>query len=226
VGRLFVLSVGGSLLVPDEVDAGYLGRLRSFVLARVRKGERFVLVVGGGKTARRYIRAAQAISGVNAEDRDWLGIHSTRLNAHLLRAVFRKHAHFRVVKDPRRPPRFREKVLIAAGWRPGITTDYDAALLAEALGAREVVNLTDVDFVYDRDPRRKGARALPRLTWKEYLRIAPPYKPGVNAPFDPRAARESQRARLDAYVLDGHDFANLGRALDGKPFRGTLLTPP
>lgn len=222
----FILSIGGSLVAPAGVDTAYLRKLRSFLLRRLRRGERFVLVVGGGMTARNYIKAAANVAAVPNEDKDWLGIHATRINAHLLRTIMRGCAHPAVVKDPTRPPRFREGVLVAAGWKPGFSTDYDAVMLAKAFSVKEVYNLTNVDYVYDKDPKKGGAKRLPLLTWRTYRKMIPKWKAGLNAPFDPIASREAQRSKMAVAILDGHDLANLGHALDGKRFKGTLISPP
>ncbi len=83
-----VVSIGGSLIVPDGIDTDFLARLRTFVLEHIARGVSFYIITGGGKTARRYQDAAKAVRGdLSREDLDWLGIHATRQNAHLLRAL-------------------------------------------------------------------------------------------------------------------------------------------
>ena len=57
-----IISLGGSLIVPKTgIDAAFLKRFRSFIAKRVAKGERFVLICGGGSTARAYQKAARAV---------------------------------------------------------------------------------------------------------------------------------------------------------------------
>src|SRR3990167_5537012 len=135
-----VISLGGSLIVPvGGPDVHFLSGFRTFVLDLVHKGHRVVIVCGGGRTARHYIRAASEIVSLDPEDLDWLGIHSTRLNGHLLRTIFRSVAHPNVVKHPARTPRhWREKVLVAAGWKPGWSTDYVACRIAHLLGVTHI----------------------------------------------------------------------------------------
>jgi len=86
---LYVLSLGGSIVVPGAIDIEYLKEFKQFIDRRIEQGDRFILTVGGGKTARNYQAAAERVSGVDDEERDWLGIHATRLNAHLLRTIFK-----------------------------------------------------------------------------------------------------------------------------------------
>ena len=83
-----VISVGGSLVVRNTINIEFLSSFKRFIESHIAHGFRFVIVVGGGKTARNYIDAANVLEGLTREDLDWLGIHATRLNGHLLRTIF------------------------------------------------------------------------------------------------------------------------------------------
>ena len=151
---LYVLSLGGSIVVPDAIDTNYLSAFEEFIRHRIAQGDRFILTVGGGRTARNYQIAAEQVSGVDNEERDWLGIHATRLNAHLLRTIFKEQAHPIIAKDfDVSLPNFEEPILVGAGWKPGWSTDYIAVLLAERYQAKTVLNLSNIDYVYSEDPR-------------------------------------------------------------------------
>lgn len=221
-----IVSLGGSLIVPKTgIDTAFLRKFKAFIAKRVSKGERFVLICGGGSTARRYQEAAKAVGHLSREDVDWIGIHSTRLNAHLLRTVFQKLAHPTVVKNPMAPPAFREPVLIAAGWKPGWSTDYCATLLASSLGATVVLNLSDIDHVYSADPRKDPkAQLLESIGWKAFRRlVGSRWDPGANVPFDPVAAKAGERFGLKVKVIEGRSLDEIGKALDGKKFKGTVI---
>lgn len=220
-----ILSLGGSIIVPDDVDYRFLRRFRDFILRHVRAGRRFVIIPGGGRTCRRYQAAAGRITKLTKDDLDWLGIHATRFNAHLLRTIFRGHAHPRVIKNPTEKLKFRESILIGSGWKPGCSTDYDAVLMARNLRADRLVNLSDIRYVYDRDPKyHKDARPLREMSWKAFRRIVGnKWDPGANLPFDPIAAREAQRIGLEVAIMNGRDIKNLDNYLSGKAFRGTVI---
>ncbi|WKZ29536.1 MAG: UMP kinase [Patescibacteria group bacterium] len=221
-----IISLGGSLIVPKTgIDVAFLKSFKAFIAKRVAKGERFVLICGGGSTARQYQKAAKDVGHLSSEDVDWIGIHSTRLNAHLLRTIFQKLAHSTVIKNPHAPPRFREPVLIAAGWKPGWSTDYCATLLASSLGATTVLNLSDIDYVYSADPRKNAkAKPLPKLDWKAFRKmIGNRWDPGANVPFDPVAAKLAQRLGLTVKMIKGRALGEISKALDGKAFKGTVI---
>ena len=88
-----VMSVGGSLIVPDQIDTNFLSNLKNLITKETAKGRRFIIIAGGGRTARRYQDAASAVSELKNEDLDWLGLHATRLNGHLLLTIFRDLAY-------------------------------------------------------------------------------------------------------------------------------------
>lgn len=228
--KTFIVNLGGSIIVPDEVNVEFLKEFRNLILEQIKqKEQRFVLITGGGRTARRYAQAAQAVSeDVNDEDKDWLGIHATRLNAHLIRTIFRDQAHPRINTNPHDLEDFHQctqPIMIAAGWKPGFSTDYDTALLARYLGIKKVVNLSNIDYVYDKDPQSfDDAKRIEEMSWAEYRDMtADEWTPGMNAPFDPVAAKFAEKEDIEAVTLKGTNLENLRAYLNGEKFEGTLI---
>jgi uridylate kinase len=214
--KTVVMSVGGSLINPGEIQVSFLKRLKSFVL---RSPIKFILVCGGGINARMYPNAAKEF-GVSNEGRDWIGIAATLLNAELLRHIFRAQ---KVQQAPKKL--LFKKVLVAAGWLPGCSTDYDAVLWAKEMGARYVVNLTNTDYVYTKDPRKfRDARPLRKLSWSEYKKlISAKWSAGLSTPFDPVASRAAEKCRLKVLLINGKRLNELNKALNGKSFIGTVI---
>jgi len=222
VKEVIVISLGGSIIVPDKIDVEFLRDFRKLVLKNLKK-YKFIIITGGGKTCRNYQKAANSVVKLQADDLDWLGIHSTRLNAHLLRTVFRDVANPTIVKNPTRKVKF-DKVLIAAGWKPGWSTDYDAVMLAKNLGARTVINITNIDYLHDKDPRKyKHTKIIKNIDWKGFRKIVgDKWSPGLNAPFDPIASKLGQKLGIKL-VLIGKNLNNLKNFLDGKKFKGSIV---
>jgi uridylate kinase len=221
-----VISLGGSIIVPKDIDISFLKKFKAFIEAHVRRGYRFVIVSGGGSTCRMYQKAASAVELMDREDLDWLGIHATRLNGHLLRTIFRKIANPVVLKNPSRPLLFKEPVLIAAGWKPGFSTDYDTILLARRFKAKTVINLSDTDYVYTKDPKlHRDAKPIKQMGWKEFRRmVGTKWVPGMNVPFDPLASGLAERLGIKVAMLKGTNLSNLGDFLAGRKFKGTLIS--
>ena len=93
--------------------------------------------------------------GLTSKELDWLGISATRFNAYLVKTIFKNLTYREIIADPTKKIRMKnEKVIVAAGWKPGCSTDYDAVLLAKNLGVKTLINLTNIDYVYDKDPKK------------------------------------------------------------------------
>jgi uridylate kinase len=227
VRERIIVSVGGSLIVPDKIDTDFIVRFREFILKKVGEGLSFFIITGGGRTARLYQEAGRAVRGdeLSREDIDWLGIHATRLNAHLLRVVFLEQAYNRFVKDPTEHFDTHDPIIVGAGWKPGWSTDYCAVLAAKTLGATRLVNLSDIDYVYDKDPKKNpDAQKFENLSWAEFRKIIPDkWDPGLSSPFDPIAAKEADESKLEIAMINGANLAEFANYLDGKPFAGTVI---
>lgn len=118
--KIFVLALGGSIIHPDEIDVSYLRDFYDFILNEIAEGKKFIIVTGGGALARKFQKAAEEFVHISDEDNDWLGIHSTRLNAQLLRTIFIKQAHPVILKERGKIIDFDGySIIIASGWHPG-----------------------------------------------------------------------------------------------------------
>ena len=103
-----IISLGGSLIVPEEVDAEFLKEFRDLILEDSGKGKKFIITVGGGRICRKYQSVAKELSLPSNEDLDWIGIASLKLNAELLRVIFGENAYEKVVSDLREKVDFKE----------------------------------------------------------------------------------------------------------------------
>lgn len=222
-----VMSVGGSLITPDQIDTAFLKNLKELVISETGRGRRFIIIAGGGRTARNYQEAAAAVSDLASEDLDWLGLHATRLNGQLLRTVFRDLAYRVMVTNPDDVldvPR-SEKLIIAAGYRPGSSTDLRAVQIAERVGATKVINLSNTDYVYTDNPKTNPkAEKIEDITWPDFLKLIPKeWDPGLSAPFDPVAARAATKLKLEVAQINGARLEELIKYLDGQSFVGTRI---
>lgn len=225
-----VISVGGSLIAPTTTpDTQFLQELNTFIRYWVQKGKRFFLVAGGGKVARAYRDAGAGVIGdLSEDDLDWLGIHATHLNGHLLRTIFRDIAYPKVIQHyDRKLKNIKEQVVIGAGWKPGWSTDYDAVLLARDYGAQTIINLSNIDYIYTDDPKKNpDAKPIKHMTWDELEKfVGTEWKPGMNAPFDPVASSLAKKLFLRVIIANGKDFKNLHTILENLPFKGTVIEP-
>lgn len=227
--NFIVIALGGSILVSEEVQVDYIRRLYKFLINKIESGHKFVLVIGGGSVARQYQDAASRIVQLNDDDKDWLGIHATRLNAHLLRTIFASHAYPVVLDDPDKVIEEddiqRYAMFIGSGWRPGNSTDYIAFRLAQRFGSDTVLVATKISYVYDKDvDMHDDARPLKELSWDEYIAmVGEKWIPGMKAPVDPVAAQFARDNNMSCVLLRGTDLENFDRYLEGEDFEGSTI---
>jgi uridylate kinase len=225
---LTVISLGGSIVAPDAVDQAFLrdfvSLIREFLGADAER--RFIFVVGGGGPARVWQRAYREISGGGDDaEADWIGVMATRLNAQLVRALMGEWCSEEVVTDPTQAPAMTGKVLVAAGWKPGFSSDNDAVLLAERFGADTVINLSNIERVYTADPKENPrAKPLDAISWPDFRAlVGDVWTPGKNVPFDPVASRRAAELGLRVICAAGRDLENLKKILRGEKFLGTPI---
>ncbi len=223
-----VMSVGGSLIVPDAIDTTFLISLKKLIEEETSiSGRRFIIITGGGRTARKYADAAKEVSELDNEDLDWLGIHATRLNGHLLRTVFKDIAHPVMVTNPDEvldvPSSAR--LIVGAGYRPGSSSDLQAIKIATRVGAKRVVNLSNISHVYTADPKKDPeAVKIEDIIWEDFRKLIPEkWDPGLSSPFDPVAAKEAQTQGIEVACIDGGNLESLKNYLHGEAFVGTRI---
>jgi uridylate kinase len=224
-----VISLGGSIVAPDKVDEGYLKSLLSLVNRLLSEDDkrRFIFVVGGGGPARSWQGAYRNIlPEYSDEEADWIGIMATRLNAQLIKALMGPWCRAPVVTDPSQVGPLTGRVLVAAGWKPGFSSDYDAVVLAERFQAPMVINLSNIERVYTDDPRKNPEAApIDSISWKDFrAMVGEEWTPGKNVPFDPVASRHAAKIGLKVICAGGRDLPNLERILRGEQFLGTTIS--
>lgn len=220
--KTVIISLGGSIIVPNSIDKGMLTNFKKLILEFTNTGNRAIIVTGGGSTSRKYQDVA-AEFGASKEDQDWIGIAATKINAHLVRSIFGNLAFSKVLDDPSVHIETDKKIIIGSGHKPGCSSDKDAVILAKTYGANSVVNMTNVDHVYDKNPHEfDDAIAIKSLSWNEFSKMfGTEWKPGLHAPFDPIAALEAKKNNTSVIIMRGFD--NLKNFLMDSEFKGTII---
>lgn len=226
-----VLSVGGSIVAPEYPDTDFVKKFVEMVkkFLEENKNDRLILVVGGGGPARIYQKAFRSVCEIAENDgtdaADWIGIMATRLNAQFVKACFGELCKEAVVTDPTQANEFSGRILVAAGWKPGFSTDNDAVLLAEKFDADTVVNLSNIEKVYTDDPRKNpDAKPLDEISWADFRKmVGDEWVPGKNCPFDPIASKKAQELKLVVICAGGKNIENTKSILEGKSYVGTTI---
>lgn len=220
-----IISLGGSLIAPDNIDTDFLKQFIGLIKDYATKGFKFVVICGGGKVARQYIDASLLIGKTTNIDLDWIGIASTRLNAELLRVGFGDLAYEKIIMDPDMVPSTDMPIMLGAGWKPGNSSDLAAIHTAISVGAKKVINLSNIDYAYDKDPNIfPDAIKIKEMDWPSFRKILPKeWTPGLSSPFDPIAAEKAEQAGIEVAIMNGKNLENLKNYFDEQSFIGTVI---
>ncbi|MGC8584656.1 MAG: UMP kinase [Thermoplasmata archaeon] len=218
--KYIILSLGGSVVKENDFDHDFL---TSFVrmIEKNTKSYKFVIVVGGGQTAREYISYARK-NGLDEYDLDYIGILATRMNSMVIYSLFKKYHNSCYAEH------FADKscdVLITGGTVPGHTTDAVALLAAEYYQSGKVINVTSVGGIYDSDPRiNRNARIIENIDYSSAIRMFYSSKTsaGPNIVLDLLSLKIAERSSIEIDVV-GKDVENIENAINGKKFRGTTV---
>jgi uridylate kinase len=217
------ISIGGSMVNPGKPDTRFVKAIAEIIDAAKCK---CAITVGGGAYARTYVSALKAL-GANEFQADKAAILETRQNAMLVLAALRD-------VYPNVPDNIelasaamgKHKCVVMGGLCPGLTTDSTAVLLAEAIGSRRVVNITNVDGVYDREPSQLGAKKFGKMKIADFLELAmrsDMRKAGTHFVFDSVAAKLAMRSGIRIDVVSGKRLGDVKKAIEGKPHSGTVI---
>lgn len=227
--EIIIISLGGSLIVPDSIDTDFLKIFKDLILAHVAKGNRFVIDTGGGKICRKYQNAAKEIVDASKEDLDWIGLTVNNVNAQLVRVIFGKDACKKVYLDlseeSLRDSIMQYPIVVGGALEPGHSSDFDAVLAAKTVGAKKIINLSNIDHAYDKDPNKfADAKKIEKISWPEYRILIPKeWNPGLNTPFDPIASEMAEKEKMEVYIINGKNISNLEKCLNGQEFEGTRI---
>ncbi len=223
--KFIVISLGGALIIPDQIDVVFLKIFTDTIKDYVKQGYRFIIITGGGKLCRNFNETAIELNNPTKYDLDWLGIATTRLNALLIRIAFGDYAHETIIMDPEDIPQTKRPILVGGGWKPGNSSDLAAIYCANGANTNKVINLSNIDFVYDKDPRKfSDAIPIKNITWKDFRKLIPTnWQPGLSSPFDPIAALKAESMSLEVVIMNGKNIENLRNYLDGNDFIGTII---
>lgn len=220
-----IIKIGGSILVPEWPDGEYMQELVRIFTHRADQGEHFVIIVGGGYVARRYQDILRSF-GVSDDELDWIGVHAIQFNAQLMRMAFGSYAHSEIITASTGIPQTDKPILIYSAEEPGQSSNYGAVVCAQELGAQQIINLSNVDYIYDADPRdTPNAKKYSEASWEQYRTFIPQeWTPGLSTPFDPVSSAKAQEADVDVIFMKGKPIKNLEKYFENGEVKGSIIS--
>ncbi len=224
--KMVVLSLGGSLIISDDVDIKFLREFKKVILRNTKK-YKFIISCGGGGIARKYISALRK-EGLNQKFQSYSGISATRMNARFMNYFFNKDPEYGIPHTTENLKKYLKKHNFvfcgALEYKPEQTSDSTAARLAKIFKAL-FINITNVPGLYDKDPKKyKNAKFISEINWKNFDKMAKAskYQPGQHFVLDQTASKIIRREKIKTYIV-GKDLKQLENVLKGKKFRGTIV---
>lgn len=232
--NIFIIKLGGSLVIPDhhQFDKEYLEQFRDCLKKYIDQGKKFVVIVGGGEICRWYQEEAKRLCVNQNVDLNWIGAYVTRVNAELVNAFFKPLSHDGIYYQFDKEIEIKKPILTVGAWKPGKSTNMDAVLMAEKFDSHVVINLSNINYIYDKNPNKfPDAKPLPKITWNDYKKIIEwrtskfknSHKAGDHLPFDPIATQKAEELKLKIVFINGKDLENFKAVLEGKDFVGTTI---
>lgn len=224
--KVIVISLGGSLIVPDKFNTRYLSKFKK-TIRKYYKTHKFVLVCGGGSIARKYISALRS-EKKSEKELSMAGIRATRMNAQFLMQIFGKEANGELPKDMKeiKNDLSKNNVVICGALRytKKSTSDATASKIAHYLKG-EFINMTNIKGLYTANPVvHKEAKFIPEISWKDFDKMAnkTKYKPGQHFVLDQGAAKIIKEFKIPTYII-GDGLKNIEKILKKQKFIGTLV---
>lgn len=218
-----VISLGGSVVVAEETPPSFFSELTSLI-QRFKQKYTIYLVIGGGGPARRYIQRGRTLQ-LTEDQLDELGIMITRVNARLLSFIL-ETGQDTIPESTLEALTYDTPLVLMGGTTPGHSTDFVGAELSVKTKAYRYVIATNVDGVYDKDPRtHTDARFLPVVHINDLLKqYGPQWNiAGSNMVIDGPALQLIKDNNIHTCVINGNNLNELAHILDKKPFYGTEI---
>jgi uridylate kinase len=229
-----VIKIGGSLLFRRtmEIDSQKVEELCN-VIKNKESYDSIVIVVGGGMIAREYIEFIRKHTK-NETLADLLGIQVSRINAQLFVSYLKDLAYPLIPKtiEAFSVAHLSHRIIIMGGLQPGQSTTSVALEIAEYIQAEQVIILTDVEGIYNKDPNQfKDAKLLENINKTELSSIIfketdeTQASAGEYRIFDAVSLQILKRSNIKVHVGSGKDLSKFKDFWEGKVKRiGTLIS--
>jgi uridylate kinase len=228
-----VIKIGGSLLF----KRGKIDNLKILefceIIKKTSKFDKIVVICGGGTLAREFISSARDFTKNNAMC-DLFGIEISRINSKLIIACLYEHAYPQVPKsiEDLSIALLSKKIIVMGGLQPGQSTTSVAIEVAEYIKAQKMIILTDVNGIYDKDPKKhKDAKLLMHLSLNELKEVIENSSddkqaaPGEYRIFDVVSLQVLKRSDIKVFVISGIILDEFRKFWDGDSnIKGTIIS--
>lgn len=212
-----VIKIGGSLSIDEHGPRMEYFKKLLPVLKKIDKNNQLILSIGGGKFIRKYYDSIKEF-GLSDEEMEWIAVDILHVNVQFLSFLMKKKPIFSLDE-------LNEKCSgVIGGIKPGRSTDANAAFAAKTIKADFFIKLTDVDGIYDKDPKKfSNAKKLDKVSFNELKNYAKGGKPGKYGVLDKLAVDIITKNKIKTVIMNGNNPEDILMVLKGKKV-GTLIS--
>jgi len=217
------ISLGGSVILSEDANLSYFKKLQE-TLKKISQDYKIYIVIGGGKTARQYIKLGRTLNMTETQ-LDQIGIEITRVNAKLLTNII-KDSNKKIPHTTDDAKKIDKPIVILGGTTPGHSTDMVSAELAEKTKSTKLIIATNVDGVYDKDPNKyNDAKQIKEISIKKLIQEHGTDwdSAGKNVVIDGPALNIINRSEIPTFVFNGKQLDQLEKVINNKDFNGTKI---
>ena len=219
-----VIKIGGSILFNENKELD-LKKIKEFcdIFENALDSDTVVVICGGGIIAREYINAVRSIDE-NEAVCDTFGIELSRINAKLIISFLKEKAYPLVPKSVEELSHAMlfKKIIAMGGLQPGQSTTSVAVEVAEFINVDQLVILTDVEGIYDKDPKKyENAKLIPKLSYRDLQDLIlstsgdKQASAGEYRIFDTVSLQLLKRSKIEAHIMSGIDLDQFRKFWNG-----------
>lgn len=225
---MLVIKIGGSII---QKKIGVINK-RFFALldCLVQSNEQILMVNGGGLLSRFFQGALLSRGVMNKEILDQIGIYFNNALSEFIKFCLPEDVVYpEVLLDFEDVVRAKQKlnlyrIFIGGAKSTGHSSDYDAVLFAKWFDLNQIIKISNVNYVYDKDPSKfSDARIIEKIKWPDYISIiGNVFEPGGNYPFDPVASKLAMEYKMMVKLTKIDSFLKTN-TIDLFRIKGTVI---
>lgn len=214
--RDIVLKIGGSILYKDNQDINFdlMGKIKSWYVGNREQYTKLVMITGGGAMSRNLQERMQG-NIANEQALHNIAMSVTQTSAELLVGFLGDHnihipkkigdAYEYLLKEGPR-------TIVSGGLKSGWSTDMDAAVFADILFEKRIYKVSNIEYIYDKDPRKnQNARAIKDMTWEDYFELFSitdddTHEANSNIPIDKECAKFCRNKGISFFICGGKNL--------------------
>ncbi|MDD4382218.1 MAG: hypothetical protein PHE21_02645 [Candidatus Dojkabacteria bacterium] len=215
MGKNIVLKVGGSVMYDSalNVNVELFKKIKGWYLRAINEYNKIIIVTGGGELSRNIQKKVEG----DIDDENSLhniAMSVTQTNANMLAGYLEDPNIFlpKKIGDAYEYLLHNEKcTLVSGGLKIGWSTDMDSAVFADMIDENIVYKISNVEYIYDKDPDIGVGNPIKEIKWLEYFKLfnihdGQNHIANKSIPIDVNCAQFCSRKDISFFICGGSNL--------------------